>query len=67
MAKRTKKTSETASLTTKDKKTLGSIHKLADGVVQSAERGFAAEAAPRPRDAACQAALVEPYEGNVAG
>ena len=41
MAKKTKKTSEAVTLTSKDKKTLGSIRGLADGVVQSAERGRA--------------------------
>ena len=35
MAKKTKKTSDTVTLTSKDKKTLGSIRDLADGVVQS--------------------------------
>ena len=39
MAKKTKKAADTATLTDKDKKTLGSIRGLADGVVQSAERG----------------------------
>ena len=37
--KKTTKTSGKVSLTTKDKKTLGSIRGLADSVVQSAERG----------------------------
>jgi len=41
MAKKTKKTSETVTLTGKDKKTLGSIRGLADDVVQFAERGRA--------------------------
>ena len=41
MAKKTKKTSATVTLTSKDKKTLGSIRDLADGVVQSADRGRA--------------------------
>ena len=41
MAKKTKKTSDTVTLTAKDKKTLGSIRNLADGVVQSAGRGQA--------------------------
>ncbi len=41
MAKKTKKTSETLTLTGKDKKTLGSIRGLADEVVQFAERGRA--------------------------
>ena len=43
MPKKTKKTSarETATLTVKDKKTLGSIRGLADGVAQSAEKGRA--------------------------
>ena len=41
MAKKTKKTSDTVTLTSKDKKTLGSIRDLADGVVQSADRGRA--------------------------
>jgi DNA topoisomerase-6 subunit A len=40
MAKKTKKTSDTP-LTDKDKKTLTSIRSLADGVIQSAERGRA--------------------------
>jgi DNA topoisomerase-6 subunit A len=39
MAKKTKKTSVTATLTAKDKKTLGSIRDLAGGVIQFAERG----------------------------
>jgi DNA topoisomerase-6 subunit A len=39
MAKKTTKTTDTAKLTDKDKKTLGSIRGLADGVVQSADRG----------------------------
>src|SRR5215467_14105052 len=39
MAKKTKKTSETVTLTTKDKKTLGSIRDLATEVVQFADRG----------------------------
>ena len=39
MAKKTKKAADTATLTDKDKKTLGSIRGLADGVVQSADRG----------------------------
>src|ERR1051325_10208153 len=39
MAKKTKRTADTATLTTKDKKTLGSIRGLADGVVEFAERG----------------------------
>jgi DNA topoisomerase-6 subunit A len=39
MAKKTKKAADSATLTDKDKKTLGSIRGLADGVVQSAERG----------------------------
>ena len=39
--KKTTKTSGKVSLTTKDKKTLGSIRGLADSVVQSAERGRA--------------------------
>src|SRR5437588_4820562 len=41
MAKKTKKPSDTATLTGKDKKTLGSIRGLADDVVQFAERGRA--------------------------
>ncbi len=41
MAKKTSKTADTATLTVKDKKTLGSIRNLAEGVVQSAERGRA--------------------------
>jgi len=41
MAKKTRSTAETANRSTKDKKTLGSIRGLADGVVQSAERGRA--------------------------
>src|SRR5947208_14328693 len=41
MGKKTKKTSDTVTLTAKDKKTLGSIRNLADGVVQSAGRGQA--------------------------
>src|SRR3989475_10740288 len=39
MAKKTKKTSETATLTGKDKKTLGSIRDLAGEVIQFADRG----------------------------
>jgi DNA topoisomerase VI subunit A len=39
--KKTTKTSSKVTLTTKDKKTLGSIRGLADSVVQSAERGRA--------------------------
>ncbi|HYR87794.1 MAG TPA: DNA topoisomerase IV subunit A [Terriglobia bacterium] len=39
--KKTTKTSDKVTLTAKDKKTLGSIRGLADGVVQSAERGRA--------------------------
>src|SRR6266849_7434697 len=39
MAKKTKKTSESATLTVKDKKTLGSIRGLADEVVQFADKG----------------------------
>src|SRR5215468_6633536 len=41
MAKKTSKSTETPTLTTKDKKTLGSIRGLADGVAQSAEKGRA--------------------------
>jgi DNA topoisomerase-6 subunit A len=41
MAKKTKKASATATLTAKDKKTLGSIRDLAGDVVQFAERGRA--------------------------
>jgi len=41
MAKKTQKNSDTVTLTSKDKKTLGSIRDLADGVVQSADRGRA--------------------------
>src|SRR5213080_2866099 len=41
MAKKTKSTSDTTKLSAKDNKTLGSIRNLADGVVQSAERGRA--------------------------
>src|SRR5574339_876299 len=41
MAKKTKKSADTASLTDKDKKTLGSIRGLADSVIQSADRGRA--------------------------
>src|SRR5206468_7440629 len=41
MAKKKKKTSDTVTLTTKDKKTLGSIRNLADGVLKSAESGRA--------------------------
>src|SRR5437868_6253077 len=41
MAKKTKSTSDKPNRSTKDKKTLGSIRGLADGVVQSAERGRA--------------------------
>jgi len=41
MAKKTRSTADTANRSTKDKKTLGSIRGLADGVVQSAERGRA--------------------------
>jgi len=41
MAKKTKKTSDGAATTAQDKKTLGSIRNLADGVVQSADRGRA--------------------------
>jgi len=41
MAKKTKSTSDTATRSTKDKKTLGSIRGLADTVIQSAERGRA--------------------------
>ena len=41
MAKKTKKTSDGAAYTAQDKKTLGSIRNLADGVVQSADRGRA--------------------------
>ena len=39
MAKKTKKTSETVTLTGKDKKTLGSIRDLAGEVIQFADRG----------------------------
>src|ERR671924_865595 len=39
MAKKTKKATETVTLTSKDKKTLGSIRDLADEVVKSAGRG----------------------------
>jgi len=41
MAKKTKKSADTATLTDKDKKTLGSIRGLAETVIQSAERGKA--------------------------
>jgi DNA topoisomerase VI subunit A len=41
MTKKTKSTSDTATRSTKDKKTLGSIRGLADTVIQSAERGRA--------------------------
>jgi DNA topoisomerase-6 subunit A len=41
MAKKSNKASDNAALTGKDKKTLGSIRKLADEVVQAAERGRA--------------------------
>jgi DNA topoisomerase-6 subunit A len=41
MTKKTKSTSDTATRSTKDKKTLGSIRGLADSVIQSAERGRA--------------------------
>src|SRR5437867_8411064 len=41
MAKKSKSTSDTVTLTIKDKKTLGSIRGLADDVVQFAERGRA--------------------------
>jgi len=41
MAKKTNKTADKVTLTAKDKKTLGSIRNLAEGVVQSAERGRA--------------------------
>ena len=41
MAKKTKKPSDTVTLTAKDKKTLGSIRALADEVVSSADRGRA--------------------------
>jgi len=41
MAKKTNKASDNVTLTTKDKKTLGSIRTLADEVVQAAERGRA--------------------------
>src|SRR5499433_2544607 len=41
MAKKTNKASDKATLTPKDKKTLGSIRELADEVVQAAERGRA--------------------------
>jgi DNA topoisomerase VI subunit A len=39
MAKKTTKSTDAAKLSDKDKKTLGSIRGLADGVVQSADRG----------------------------
>ena len=39
MAKKSKKAADGVTLTDKDKKTLGSIHGLAEGVVQSADRG----------------------------
>jgi DNA topoisomerase-6 subunit A len=39
MAKKSKKVADGVTLTDKDKKTLGSIHGLAEGVVQSADRG----------------------------
>src|SRR6266849_7993607 len=39
MAKKTKKTSETVTLTGKDKKTLGSIRDLAGEVIQFVDRG----------------------------
>src|SRR5438093_4875273 len=41
MAKKTKKATNNATLTAKDKKTLGSIRDLADGVVKSADNGRA--------------------------
>ena len=41
MAKKTKKSADTAALTDKDKKTLGSIRGLAESVIQSADRGRA--------------------------
>src|SRR5262249_57796897 len=41
MAKKTSKASDKATLTARDKKTLGSIRGLADEVVQAAERGRA--------------------------
>src|SRR5262249_4921759 len=41
MAKKTSKASDEITLTTKDKKTLGSIRKLADEVVSAADRGRA--------------------------
>src|ERR671924_1045552 len=41
MAKKTKKATETVTLTSKDKKTLGSIRDLADEVVKSVDRGRA--------------------------
>ena len=41
MAKKTKKPSDNVTLTAKDKKTLGSIRDLADGVVKSADNGRA--------------------------
>src|SRR5260370_15612017 len=41
MAKKTKKTTETVTFTARDKKTLGSIRGLAEGVVKSAEGGRA--------------------------
>jgi DNA topoisomerase-6 subunit A len=41
MAKKTKKAAETAALTDKDKKTLGSIRGMADAVIQAADRGRA--------------------------
>lgn len=41
MAKKPKKSSDTVTLTPKDRKTLGALRELADGVVQSAERGRA--------------------------
>src|SRR5438067_11126132 len=41
MAKKTNKTADKVTLTAKDKKTLGSIRNLAEGVVQAAERGRA--------------------------
>ena len=41
MAKKTKKTTETVTLTSKDKRTLGSIRDLADDVVKSVDRGRA--------------------------
>src|SRR5689334_11870206 len=41
MAKKTKKASSNVTLTPKDKKTLGSIRDLADGVVRSADNGRA--------------------------